>query len=200
MGADVNSRLVPMQFSRPDVDVDVPSPARYVRFGLYELDLRRQELFRESLRVALPRKVLEVLLMLLEKPGNVVTREALRARLWPPDSQVNYNANVNTTVNKLRQVLGDSTDQPAFVETIPRRGYSFIARTEYSNQPLAKGEPGEHAHPAPSSESLGEPVATSRRAFLQEARQSVSFVMGVAGLLIAGILLGAVAAYLAFRR
>jgi DNA-binding winged helix-turn-helix (wHTH) protein len=200
VGADVNSRLVPMQFSRPDVDVDVPSPARYVRFGSYELDLRRQELFRESLRVALPRKVLEVLLMLLEKPGDVVTREALRARLWPPDSQVNYNANVNTTVNKLRQVLGDSTDQPAFVETIPRRGYSFIARTEYSNQPLAKGEPGEHAHPAPSSESLGEPVATSRRAFFQEARQSVSFVMGVAGLLIAGILLGAVAAYLAFRR
>jgi DNA-binding winged helix-turn-helix (wHTH) protein len=197
----MNSRLVPMQFSRPDVDVDVPrnAPARYVRFGSYELDLRRQELFRESLRVALPRKVLEVLLILLEKPGDVVTREALRARLWPPDSQVNYNANVNTTVNKLRQVLGDSTDQPAFVETLPRRGYSFIARTEYSNQPLAAGEPGEQAHPAPSSESLAEPVATSRRAFFQEARQSVSFVMGAAGLLIAGILLGAVAAYLAFR-
>ncbi len=197
----MNSRLVPMQFSRPDVEVDVPRnpPARYVRFGSYELDLRRQELFRESLRVALPRKVLEVLLILLEKPGDVVTREVLRARLWPPDSQVNYNANVNTTVNKLRQVLGDSTDQPAFVETLPRRGYSFIARTEYSNQPLAAGEPGEHAHPAPSSESLAEPVATSRRAFFQEARQSVSFVMGAVGLLIAGILLGAVAAYLAFR-
>ena len=197
----MNSRLVPMQFSRPDVDVDVPrnAPARYVRFGSYELDLRRQELFRESLRVALPRKVLEVLLILLEKPGDVVTREALRARLWPPDSQVNYNANVNTTVNKLRQVLGDSTDQPAFVETIPRRGYSFIARTEYSNQPLTTGEPGEHAHPAPSSEFLAEPVATSRRAFLQEARQSASFVMGAVGLLIAGILLGAVATYLAFR-
>ena len=196
----MNSRLVPMQFSRPDVDVNAARnpPARYVRFGSYELDLRRQELFRESSRVALPRKVLEVLLILLEKPGDVVTREALRVRLWPPDSQVNYNANVNTTVNKLRQVLGDSTGQPAFVETIPRRGYSFIARTEYSNQPLAKGEPGEH-HPAPSSESLAKPVGTSRRAFLQEARQSVSFVMAVAGLLIAGILLGAVAAYLAFR-
>ena len=51
----------------------------------------------------------------------------------PPDSQVNYNANVNTTVNKLRQVLGDSTNQPAFVETIPRRGYAFIARTEFSD-------------------------------------------------------------------
>jgi DNA-binding winged helix-turn-helix (wHTH) protein len=197
----MNSRFVPTQFSRPDDDVDIPrnAPARYVRFGLYELDLHRQELFRKGLRVALPRKVLEVLLILLEKPGDVVTREALRARLWSPDSQVNYNANVNTTVNKLRQVLGDSTDQPAFVETIPRRGYSFIARTEYSNQPLAKGGAAEQAHPAPNSESIREPVATSRKTFLQDARHSVSFAMGVAGLLIAGILLGVIAAYLAFR-
>jgi len=195
----MNSRLVPMQFSRPDDYVEVPRnpPARYVRFGPYELDLHRQELFREGLRVALPRKVLEVLLILLEKPGDVVTREALRARLWPPDSQVNYNANVNTTVNKLRQVLGDSTDQPMFVETIPRRGYSFIARTEYSNQPLAKGEHLEHAHRSPVSESAAEP-ATSQKTFFEQAWQSTSFAIFVAGLLIAGILLGAVAAYLAF--
>ena len=197
----MNSRFVPTQFSRPDDDVDIPRnvPARYVRFGLYELDLHRQELFRKGLRVALPRKVLEVLLILLEKPGDVVTREALRARLWSPDSQVNYNANVNTSVNKLRQVLGDSTDQPVFVETIPRRGYSFIARTEYANQPLAKGGPAEQAHPAPNSESITEPVATSPKTFLQDARHSVLFAMGVAGLLIAGILLGVIAAYLAFR-
>jgi len=197
----MNSRFVPIQFSRPDDDVDIPrnAPARYVRFGLYELDLHRQELFRKGLRVALPRKVLEVLLILLEKPGDVVTREALRARLWSPDSQVNYNANVNTTVNKLRQVLGDSADQPAFVETIPRRGYSFIARTEYSSQPLAKGGPAEQAHPAPNSESISEPVATSPKTFLQDGRHSVAFAMGVAGLLIAGILLGVIAAYLALR-
>lgn len=197
----MNSRLVPMQFSRSDLDVDIPRnpPVRYVRFGLYELDLHRQELFREGLRVAMPRKVLEVLLILLEKPGDVVTREALRARLWPPDSQVNYNANVNTTVNKLRQVLGDCTDQPTFVETIPRRGYSFIARTECSNQPLMKGEHSEHAHPASNSESLAEPVAASASTLFQQARNSASFAIGVAGLLIAGILLGAIAAYLAFR-
>jgi DNA-binding winged helix-turn-helix (wHTH) protein len=197
----MNSRLVPMQFVRPDDDVDVPRnpPARYVRFGSYELDLHRQELLRDGSRVALPRKVLEVLLILLEKPGDVVTREALRARLWPPDSRVNYNANVNTTVNKLRQVLGDSTDHPTFVETIPRRGYSFIARTEYSHQPLAKGERGEHPRSSPVSESVVEPVAASGRTFFQEARQSASFAIGVAGSLIAGILFGAVAAYLAFR-
>jgi len=197
----MNSRLVPMQFSRPDDYVEITrNPAvRYVRFGPYDLDLQRQELFRDGSRVSLPHKVLEVLLILLEKPGDVVTREALRARLWPPDSQVNYNANVNTTVNKLRQVLGDSTDQPTFVETIPRRGYCFIARTEYSNQSLAKGERSVHADSAPSSESSAEPAAASRKSFIQDARHSASFAIGVAGLLIAGILLGAIAAYLAFR-
>ena len=196
----MNSRLVPMQFSRPDDYVEITrNPAvRYVRFGPYDLDLQRQELFRDGSRVSLPHKVLEVLLILLEKPGDVVTREALRARLWPPDSQVNYNANVNTTVNKLRQVLGDSTDQPTFVETIPRRGYCFIARTEYSNQSLAKGQRNERES-APNSESVAEPVAAPRRSFLQDARQSASFAIGVAGLLVAGILLGAIAAYLAFR-
>jgi DNA-binding winged helix-turn-helix (wHTH) protein len=200
-GGPMDSRLVPMQFSRSDDYLDIPRnpAARYVRFGQYDLDLQRQELFRDGARVSLPHKVLEVLLILLEKPGDVVTREALRARLWPPDSQVNYNANVNTTVNKLRQVLGDSTDQPTFVETIPRRGYCFIARTKYSNQSLAKNERSELAHSEPSSESGAEPVATSRRGFLQDARQSASFAIGVAGLLIAGILLGAIAAYLAFR-
>jgi len=197
----MNSRLAPMQFSRPDDYLDIPrnSAARYVRFGPYDLDLQRQELFRAGLRVALPHKVLEVLLILLEKPGDVVTREALRARLWPPDAQVNYDANVNTTVNKLRQALGDSTDQPAFVETIPRRGYCFIARTEYSNQPMARGERNEHAQSSSSFESFAEPVVASRRTFLQELHQSTSFAFGVAGLLIAGIVLGAIAAYLAFR-
>ena len=197
----MNSRLMPMQFSRPDDYLDIPrSPAaRYVRFGQYDLDLQRQELFREGSRVSLPHKVLEVLLILLEKPGDVVTREALRARLWPPDSQVNYDANVNTTVNKLRQALGDSTEQPAFVETIPRRGYCFIARTEYSNQPVTKDERREHGHSSPSFESVAEPVAASRKTFLQDLQQSASFAIGVAGLLIAGIVLGAIAAYLAFR-
>ena len=84
-------------------------------------------------------------MILIEKPGDIVTRESLRSRLWPPDQNVNFDANVNTTVNKLRQVLGDSTNQPAFVETIPRRGYVFVARTEYSDQPSAAGS---HIHAA----------------------------------------------------
>src|SRR5664279_2757254 len=129
----MNTRIIPMQFSQPEGGMGAFSrpPARYARFGSFDLDFHRQELFRAGTRVALPRRVLEVLLILIEKPGDIVTREALRARLWPPDQNVNFDANVNTTVNKLRQVLGDSTNQPAYVETIPRRGYVFIARTEY---------------------------------------------------------------------
>ena len=76
-------------------------------------------------------KVCDALLILIKRAGEVVTRETLRERLWPTDTQINYDANVNTTVNKLRQVLGDSPDRPIFVETIPRKGYTFIANVEY---------------------------------------------------------------------
>jgi DNA-binding winged helix-turn-helix (wHTH) protein len=192
----MNTRLIPMQFSQPDDHLNLLSspPARYVRFGSYDLDLQRQELFRAGMRVPLPRKVFEVLLILIEKPGDVVTREALRTRLWPPDSHVNYNANVNTTVNKLRQVLGDSTNQPTFVETIPRRGYAFIARTEYSNQPTA---PEARSQVVNDSES-GWHSALGKTAS-QVKPQSAWMALGIALALTAGILVGVVAAYLAFH-
>src|SRR5580704_11062624 len=90
-----------------------PLPAtRYIRFGMFHLDLRREELLKNGTRVKLQGKVYQALLALIEKPGEVVTRETLRMRLWPANTHVNYDANVNTTVNKLRQVLGDSPEQP----------------------------------------------------------------------------------------
>jgi len=91
--------------------------ARYICFGTYHLDLKKEELFKDGARVKLQGKVYQALVALLQKPGEIVTREELRLQLWP-DALVNYDANVNTTVNKLRQVLGDSADQPAFVDTI----------------------------------------------------------------------------------
>src|SRR5712664_4934596 len=95
------------------------APARYVCFGAFHLDLKKEELFKDGTRVKLQGKVYQALLALLQKPGEIVTREELRVQLWPSDTHVNYDANVNTTVNKLRQVLGDSPEQPAFVDTIP---------------------------------------------------------------------------------
>ena len=191
----MNTRLVQMQLSQSNYDPNLlcEPRARYVRFGSYDLDLKHHELFRAGARVALPRKVFEVLLILIEKPGNVVTREALRARLWPPDSQVNYNANVNTTVNKLRQVLGDSTNQPVFVETIPRRGYAFIARTEFSDQPSARESSVE---PAADSERRAGFLPESGNASIPTARHSAWFAVGAAAMLAAGILVGAVTVYL----
>jgi DNA-binding winged helix-turn-helix (wHTH) protein len=113
--------------------------ARYIRFGPLQIDQQRQEVTRNGTRLKLQGKVYQVLLALLEKPGEVVTREELRQRLWPADTHVNYDANVNTTVNKLRQALGDSSDKPLYIETVPRRGYCFVMQPEMSEHPAAPG-------------------------------------------------------------
>ena len=109
---------------------------RYLCFGQFQVDLQREELFKEGSRVRIPSKVFQVLLALVERPGEIVTREALRARLWPGGTFVNYDANVNTTVNKLRLALGDSPEKPMYVETIPRQGYCFLGTVERGNELL----------------------------------------------------------------
>src|SRR5712664_90901 len=118
-----------------------PASARYVSFGAFHVDLKKEELFKDGARLKLQGKVYQALLALLGKPGEIVTREELRMQLWPSDTHVNYDANMNTTMNKLRQVLGDSPDQPAFVDTIPRKGYSFVAKVNYLDRPLVLQTP-----------------------------------------------------------
>jgi DNA-binding winged helix-turn-helix (wHTH) protein len=157
--------------------------SRYICFGTYHLDLKKEELFKDGTRVKLQGKVYRALVALLQKPGEIVTREELRLQLWP-DALVNYDANVNTTVNKLRQVLGDSADQPVFVDTIPRKGYSFIAKVEYVDRPVALQSP------QPSELS---PVAAQERAasLFRTAILSKWFAAGVVALVIASTLFGA---------
>src|SRR5438445_1227486 len=113
------------------------SSGRYVSFGPFRIDQQRQEVSRNGSRLKLQGKVYQILLTLLEKPGEVVTREELRMRLWPADTHVNYDANVNTTVNKLRQALGDSSDKPLYIETIPRKGYCLLVQPEFTDVPAA---------------------------------------------------------------
>jgi DNA-binding winged helix-turn-helix (wHTH) protein len=110
-------------------------PSRFLCFGNFQFDLQREILFRDGAKLRLPGKVYQTLLTLLEKPGEVVTREVLREKLWPEGTFVNYDANVNTTVNKLRLALGDSSERPSFIETIPRLGYCFVGRVERRDQP-----------------------------------------------------------------
>ncbi len=156
------------------------SSGRYVHFGPFRIDQQRQEVTRDGARLKLQGKVYQVLLTLLEKPGEVVTREELRFRLWPADTHVNYDANVNTTVNKLRQALGDSTDKPLYSETIPRKGYCLLVQPEVTDKP-----PLRIAQNEPSSDS----IRNSRA--LSFSKSDVWVVLGVIGLILAGMLLGA---------
>jgi DNA-binding winged helix-turn-helix (wHTH) protein len=186
----MSTQMLPMSSPQPQEKLNNPSlaPARYLRFGAFLLDMKREELFKDGTRVKLQGKVYQALLALLEKPGDILTREALRTRLWPADTHVNYDANVNTTVNKLRQVLGDSSEQPLFVDTIPRKGYSFIAKVEYLHH-LAPSQESEHRDLAPisSTKDLTEP----RSSFMRLALSSKWFTVGVVTLLVASMLFGA---------
>src|SRR5262249_11084642 len=103
-----------------------------VRFGVFEADLEARELRKQGRRLRLQDQPFAVLALLLERPGVIVSREELRQKLWPADTFVDFDHSLNTAVNKIREMLGDSAGSPRFVETIARRGYRFLAevRTE----------------------------------------------------------------------
>jgi DNA-binding winged helix-turn-helix (wHTH) protein len=101
--------------------------ANVVRFDVFEVDLRAQEVYKGGRRIKLQVQPFQVLAMLLEQPGEVVTREEMQKRLWPADTFVDFDHSVNTAIKKLRQALGDDKNKPRFVETLPKRGYRFLA-------------------------------------------------------------------------
>src|SRR5437763_12842185 len=101
-----------------------------VRFGIYEADLTAGELRRNGLKVKLQGKPFEIMTILLEHAGEVVSREQLHKRLWPADTFVDFDHGLNNAINKLRFALGDSADNPRFIATAGRRGYRFIAPME----------------------------------------------------------------------
>lgn len=109
----------------------IPRPqVRLFRFGVYEADPASGELRKSGVRLRLQEQPFQVLLILLERPGEVVGREELRQKLWPGDTFVDFDHSLNTIVNKLREVLGDSAASPRFIETLARRGYRFVAPVE----------------------------------------------------------------------
>jgi len=101
--------------------------ARIVRFGVFELDLAAGELRKNGVKLRLQEQPFQVLVLLLERAGDVVSREELRQSLWPADTFVDFDHSLNTAVNKLRETLGDSATSPRYIETLARRGYRFIA-------------------------------------------------------------------------
>jgi DNA-binding winged helix-turn-helix (wHTH) protein len=105
-------------------------PARVYRFGVFEMDATTGELRRKGLRVRLHSQPAQLLLMLLERPGEMLTREEICRQLWQEDTFVDYEHGVNSAVNRLREALGDKAKSPRFVETLARRGYRFVAPVE----------------------------------------------------------------------
>jgi eukaryotic-like serine/threonine-protein kinase len=109
------------------------SSSRVLKFGPYVVDLAAGEVRKNGYRIRLQEKPLRVLILLAERQGQLVTREELKNRLWPDETFVDFEAGLNTAVSKLRDSLFDSADKPRYIETIPRRGYRFLAPVEFEN-------------------------------------------------------------------
>jgi TolB-like protein/DNA-binding winged helix-turn-helix (wHTH) protein/Flp pilus assembly protein TadD len=122
--------------------------ARIARFGRYTLDLRSRELFKDGHKLRLQDKPFRVLAALLERPGELVSREDLRQRLWPADTFVEFDHSLGNALNRLRRTLNDSAETPRYIETLPRRGFRFIARVDLdveSDAAAKTGPPAEEA-------------------------------------------------------
>jgi len=150
---------------------DVPDR---VRFGPYEVDLHTHELWKHGLRLRAAGQPFEILATLLARPGELVTREELRAQLWPGDTFVDFNHGLNAAVNKLREALSDSADDPRYIETLPRRGYRFIGKVEppapVQERPVPSVPTAVAAQPTaiPELSSSERPVASTEPAFAAE--------------------------------
>ncbi|MGC2161679.1 MAG: winged helix-turn-helix domain-containing protein [Silvibacterium sp.] len=160
-----------------------------VCFGPFELDLKAGQLRKNGIKARLPQQPVRLLMMLLERPGEVVTREELSGRLWPADVFVDFDHGLNKSIQRLREALSDSADSPLYIETIPRTGYRFIAPIASESQRLKrKAETGV----AESAGDIEAPPAISRR--------SAKLTTGWAAVAICAVALAAVGAWLTGRR
>jgi TolB-like protein/DNA-binding winged helix-turn-helix (wHTH) protein/Tfp pilus assembly protein PilF len=168
------------------------SSLKNVRFGAFEVDLPAGQLRKHGMRLKLSEQPFQILALLLASPGEVVPRELLRERLWPSDTFVDFDHGLNNAVMRLREALGDSSDRPRFIETLPRRGYRFIAPIESSSDislSAAESVPptadsGMSNSPARSLENIPVPqqIATSQRSgFFALPRIAILFAAVLAG-------------------
>jgi eukaryotic-like serine/threonine-protein kinase len=143
--------------------MEATARTRRTRFGAFEVDLRSGEVHKHGIRLKLQDQPFQVLATLLESPGEVITREELRQKLWPADTFVDFDTGLNSAVKKLRDVLADSADEPRYIETLPRRGYRFIADVEIVAMPglAVVGE-----HHAPVAATKPTPSLWKQRRFM----------------------------------
>ena len=124
-----------------------------IRFGVFELDTESGELRKQGIKVRLQEQPFQVLQVLLERPGKIVTREELQQRIWPSDTFVDFDRGLYNAIKKLREALGDSAESPRFIETLSRRGYRFIAAVNANGSGGATTE----ASPLPAARPAADP-------------------------------------------
>ena len=136
---------------------DLFSGARFLRFGPFEFDVRAGELRKHGIRIKLRQQPVQILLLLLENPGEVVLREEIRLRLWPNNTIVEFDHGINAAVQKLRDALGESAESPRYIETVARRGYRFLGEmtAEWKQQPAAAVDPPPTITTADTSDPSG---------------------------------------------
>src|SRR5579862_3942831 len=141
---------------RPSVK-QFSSSAEVIRFHVFEVDTVTGELRKHGLRIKLQEQPFQVLCLLLARPGELVTREDLRKMLWPADTFVDFEHGLNKTINKLREALSDNKERPRYIETLPRRGYRFIAPVMSAQPPSEPNEPPAVLAPQPAPVATGNP-------------------------------------------
>src|SRR5262250_2034403 len=130
-----------------------------IRFGPFVADVHTRELWKEGTRIKLIGQPFEILSVFLSKPGKLVTREELRSRLWAADTFVDFNHGLNAAINKLREALCDSAEKPRYIETLPRRGYRFIAAVEPAGaEEVASAGANGDATKVPESNARPQPI------------------------------------------
>lgn len=149
------------------------APTRLIyRFATYEADPATGELRKSGVRLRLPEQPFRVLIMLLERPGELVTREQIRQQLWPADTFVDFDHGLNTVINRLRDTLGDSASNPRFIETLARRGYRFLARVETAGV-VPPAPTAATTEPEPSAAPAPEPAVNGARQLLNGSMRAV---------------------------
>src|SRR6266436_4367189 len=162
-------------------------PATSLRFGVYEVDLHACELRKQGRKIRLQKQPCQVLSILLDHPGEVITREEFRSRLWSSDTFVDFDHSLNTAVMRLREVLSDSSENPRFIETLPRRGYRFVAPVEERPASLTEttqtqtGEVGVSQSALPKDNPTLPPVSPELPATAAKAVRRVSRPMVMSG-------------------
>ena len=149
-----------------------PRPDRRYRFGVFEADAARGELRRQGVRIKLNAQPFQVLCLMLERSGELLTREEISRELWPDGTFVDYEHGVNSAVNRIREAIGDTASSPRFVETLARRGYRFVAPVERIG-PVEDPSPAEAELPAPATSPLVDETT------LAPSEPEASFLSGI---------------------